>query len=204
MAGGVREHPVWAEAGKLDASPKNFSVWDALKATVQKQAVAHLSSYSTMDEAAKAAMEQIYKPSLDNCVEYGAIIYQNKDGSYSFTTPLKGSSKTPDTINLTEEFDKVPSDAKAVAHVHSHACDWPTHQNERFSDQDIENSHERRGQLMGYMVTPSGAMYKYDPKEQAIHCMGDLAPQVNPAPDEMPHQCPVEKRFYESPWSRTV
>lgn len=204
MAGGVKEHPVWAEAEKLDASPKNFSVWDALKATAQKQEVAHLSSYSTMDEAAKAAMGQIYKPSLDSCVEYGAIIYQNKDGTYSFTSPIKSDLENWDSINLTKEFDKVPPEAKAVAHVHSHACDKPTHENERFSSQDIENSHERRGMLTGYMVTPSGAMYKYDPKEQAIRCIGDLDPKIDPAPDEIPHQCPVEKRIYESPWSMTV
>lgn len=110
--------------------------------------------YRTVDAAGIAAVEDINPTSIKENREYAGVIYQNFDGSYSYTLPMPGTSHTSNSGDA-------PILNKLVGDYHTHAACDPDFDNENFSPSDTIKNSEKN--VPGYLGTPSGAIKKYTP-----------------------------------------
>ena len=126
-----------------------------LPAFVSPVSAAAPKTFTTLDNAAKDWGATYNKLSIDNNKEYGSSIYQNADGTYSYSDPAVGgkASVTP---------APPPAGKTAVGVIHSHAAYDPAIGlgNEHFSPGDIAAA--KAGQLQEYLTTPSGELLLYD------------------------------------------
>lgn len=121
--------------------------------------------YPTQDAAAKDALNDIYGPSVKKDREYGGYIYQNKDGTYSYTKAKKGEQHGISDLG--------PKPSTATADYHSHGAEsGPAYDDENFSPTDKKDN--RNTGLDGYLVTPSGQMKKYDPSSDTVSDIGKV------------------------------
>ena len=113
--------------------------------------------YKSPDEAANHAIEDVNSTSIKEGREYAGRIYQNSDGTYSYTAPNKGtkSGSCP---------GETPADKKNEGYYHTHGSDDPGYDNENFSPED-KNFANNEGKP-GYVGTPSGKTKKYDPPKK--------------------------------------
>ena len=84
--------------------------------TVQKATPPEPTAFRTVDAAAMAAMDKVMQESNRRNLEYGGFIYQNKDGTYSYTTAVPGE---PNNIKM-GNFNKPPGEQQPVAIYHTH------------------------------------------------------------------------------------
>ncbi|MGC1549209.1 MAG: DUF4329 domain-containing protein, partial [Rhodanobacter sp.] len=110
--------------------------------------------YATINEAGVAAVTDILGASIINNQEYAGVVYQNWDGTYSYTAPNPGTENNSDTGDA-------PLFHKEVADYHTHSGDDEGGLAECFSDQDI-NSNNAKGEP-GFLGTPLLAIKRYDP-----------------------------------------
>jgi hypothetical protein len=126
--------------------------------------------YKTRNEAAKAALCEMYQLTKKTGWEWGGKLYQNpKDGCYSYTPLITSESST-----MVETSKAVmPPNVKYRGSFHSHPYLPPPYLPEEFGGQDIfaaeatfhESSPDKRHP--NYLVTPSGNMIRYDPNGRA-------------------------------------
>lgn len=134
--------------------------------------------FKSQDEAAKHVSENINSTSIKENREYGGMIYQNKDGTYGYTTPNKGSLDGVDPGGPSS----VPAGTKAIAYYHTHGGDTPGYDNENFSDVFNPISKERYGDIPyadankidGYLATPKGAFKRYSYLDKKVVDLGKL------------------------------
>lgn len=116
--------------------------------------------YKSPEEAARAALEDIYWMSVLFNREYGGWIYRNEDGTYSYTFPVTG---TIDRVS-TEVLNKTkPKNKKSIVGVyHSHGA-----YDEAYPDSDNLSPEDR---LVGianscavWLITPGGEVVVYTP-----------------------------------------
>ncbi|MDD4910182.1 MAG: DUF4329 domain-containing protein [Candidatus Omnitrophica bacterium] len=110
--------------------------------------------YPTEDAAGKDAVNDINPKSISEGREYGGWVYENPNGTYSYTKPYPGSKAGT-------SLGPRPSGGRVVGDYHTHGANDPGYNNENFSLQDIADN--RRSGTTGYLGTPSGAVKKYEP-----------------------------------------
>lgn len=134
--------------------------------------------FKSQDEAAKHVSKSINTTSIRENREYGGMIYQNKDGTYGYTTPIKGSLDGVDPGGPSS----VPEGTKAIAYYHTHGGDTPGYDNENFSDVFDPISKEHYGDIPyadankidGYLATPKGAFKRYSYVDKKVVDLGKL------------------------------
>jgi hypothetical protein len=119
--------------------------------------------FSSPDAAARAALVEIYGPSMDNNVEYAGNIYRNPDGSYGFSAPATRGSP-----NFSDPSDSlVPEGAVIVGTYHSHAAGDPHTPGTGPSDELFSDENDKMKAALShkdsYLLTPQGNLYKYTP-----------------------------------------
>jgi hypothetical protein len=111
--------------------------------------------YPSGDAAAIQAIRDINPKSIELDQEFGGRIYQNSDGSYSYTAPVPG---TEGSIQIPD----VPGDKQDAGDYHTHGRPDPRFPSyEDFSDRDKHNNDY--DETPGYLGTPSGVIKKYWP-----------------------------------------
>lgn len=128
-------------------------------------------SYDTQDEAAQDAMDDIIDQSINEDREYGGWIYQNDDGTYSYTEPNRGTEHgcSPGVR---------PENGTAYYHTHG-AESGPDYDDENFSPKD--RNYADNNDVDGYVETPSGAIKRYDHDSGSVTGT-ELRPGKNPQP----------------------
>ena len=115
-------------------------------------------SYATVDDAAKDAMEDIHKRSVSSDREYGGALYKKPDGSFSYTEPHRGDSHSVGIRAGCPKFE---------GYYHSHGAEsGPKYNDEQFSKTDKQIAINTG--KPAYVVTPSGAMKKYNPAKRGF------------------------------------
>ena len=121
--------------------------------------------YSTQDEAANDAVNDIVSTSVRQDREYAGWIYRNSDATYSYTPARPGSAHSSDPGF------KPPG---GTAYYHTHGAEsGPRYDDEHFSPNDI--SYGRGHGVDGYLGTPSGEKLKYDDPGGEIGPIDDTA-----------------------------
>lgn len=115
--------------------------------------------YCDPDKAARDAVGDINPQSIKEGKEYGGKIYENDDGTYSYTPPNPGTKDSVDP-------GSVPPGRKDAGTYHTHGSNDPGYDNENFSQDDIDY-FEGSGEP-GYVGTPSGDTKKYDPSTDKV------------------------------------
>jgi len=110
--------------------------------------------YPTQDAAGTDAINDINPASIKEGKEYGGWVYQNSDGTYSYTAPVPG---TKDGLILPPR----PPGKKTTGDYHTHGANDPGYKNEDFSNRD-KSGNDATG-TTGYLGTPSGKIKKYTP-----------------------------------------
>ena len=129
-----------------------------------------IAKYKEQNEAAIQALYEIHLISIIEQREYGGWIYENDDGTFSFTRAVKGNKGDVPT----ELMDSVKPIAgtngvkKVVAFYHSHARK-PLFRGPNFGEKFSGSIKKNDGDIGfvldnkvdGYLVTPSGMYLKY-------------------------------------------
>ena len=140
----------------------------------------HIGEYNTIDEAAIAFGMYINEESIRNSWEYYAVIYRLPNGKYTFHQPETDESIDESDVRrlLTRDsgkfvfcgvdFESIRRNGGikylVVATIHTHGSYSWRHENDIFSENDVENAVERN--LPNYMVNPLGELRVYDPSNE--------------------------------------
>ncbi len=142
----------------IDQEGKQVTVIPEVTIYGQPQSTGAGASFASPDDAARAALAEIDTKSVDDNVEYAGNIYQNKDGSYSFSGPVTlGSNSESDPRH-----SPIPAGATRVATYHSHAGGFHP-SDEFFSGTDKWKAIGAKNS--SYLVTPMGQLLKYTPPD---------------------------------------
>jgi len=136
------------------------------------------TSFKTQHDAAEYVSREINPKSISENREYGGMIYQNEDGTYSYTGPIKGSV---DGVNPGGP-SSVPKGKKPVAYYHTQGGDDPAYDNENFSKIYDPIDKEWYGDIPyadsnkidEYLATPKGKFKYYSYKNNQVEFVGDL------------------------------
>ncbi len=112
-------------------------------------------AYDSPDDAARAALKEIYGPSMDHNAEYAGNIYKLGDRYYFSPPATRGSHDESYASD-----SPVPAGAQIVGTYHSHAAGTEP------SDEVFSHPDETKAVLGGkdsYLLTPRGDMYRYTP-----------------------------------------
>lgn len=112
-------------------------------------------AFSSRDDAAKDALRYICSMSRTADREYGGWIYRRRDGTFSYTPPVRGYKHDADFFQ-----QPIPPGTIQVGSYHSHG-DYSGNDDEEYSYND-----RRAAAHLGtpaYMVPPSGHMKRYNP-----------------------------------------
>lgn len=132
--------------------------------------------YPTADAAAKAACEEANAEAIPENKEYGGMVYQNPDGTYSYTRPNTLDQAAGYNANSA---DPMPPGSQPAGDYHTHG-DYsqdgtptadPSQQDgktngDKFSQPDIDGVGDRQKAnpgYAGYVGTPDGQTKKCDP-----------------------------------------
>ena len=120
--------------------------------------------------AARNILNRVNPRSVDENREYGGYIFQNPDGSYSHTDPVRGG---PASILLPFPEDVIPAGSVGRATYHTHAAFDPRYDNENFSSTDL-NTNRALG-YDGYLGTPAGRFKYHNLATENIITLGRIA-----------------------------
>ncbi len=134
--------------------------------------------FKTQHGAAEYVSRKINQKSISENREYGGMIYQNEDGTYSYTGPIKGSIDGVDPGGPSS----VPKGKKPVAYYHTHGGDDPVYDNENFSNIYDPVDKEWYGDIPyadsnkidGYLATPKGKFKYYSHKNNQVKLISEL------------------------------
>jgi RHS repeat-associated protein len=113
-------------------------------------------SYSTLDAAAIDAINDINETSISEGKEYAGGLYQNSDGTYSYTAPNEGTKDSSSPGRL-------PDGKTNQGSYHTHGANDHGYDNENFSSAD-----QFLSELAGkpaYLGTPGRKIKKYIPEK---------------------------------------
>jgi hypothetical protein len=117
--------------------------------------------FNTQDEAASAALKEIYGPSMRTGYEWTGNIYRNPDNTFSFSPPV--TSRSPDESYPNQS--PVPAGREIVATFHSHGGGsldgFET--DEIFSPDDKLKATLSKDPM--YLLTPRGNLFRYTPAD---------------------------------------
>ena len=129
-------------------------VYDNPLGWVDPSGTAPGDAYPTVDAAGANAVNDINYQSVKENREYAGRVYQNPDGTYSYTPPNPGT-------NDSSVAGPVPPGTTNAGDYHTHGAYDPRYDNEHFSPTDMRGN-EAEGKP-GYLGTPEGIIKKYDP-----------------------------------------
>ena len=110
--------------------------------------------FDSMDSAAVDFAQTYNDDSIRENCEYGSSIYQNPDGTYSYTVPRKGDRMSVKPSCHPRQ--------RSVAVIHTHTNGIPYGEDtDNFSYTDIDNANSDN--IPSYLVLPFGELMKYDP-----------------------------------------
>jgi len=116
--------------------------------------------YQTIDQAATAALDDYISISIQTNREYAGVIYQNWDGTYSYTAANRGSNRDSNAGDAPWFHDEV-----GIYHTHGASEEYKDAEN--FSTPGSEGIGDEglSDELMepNYLETPHLAIKKYDP-----------------------------------------
>lgn len=115
--------------------------------------------YPSADAAGANAVNDINYQSIIENREYAGRVYQNSDGTYSYTSPNAW------TVDRSRP-GPIPPETTNAGSYHTHGGYDPKYDSENFSPADID-LYTREG-ASGYLGTPNGVIKKYDPKTGRI------------------------------------
>lgn len=110
--------------------------------------------YRSADQAATQAILDINPTSIQQNREYAGQVYQNPDGSYSYTPPRPGNENSSNP-------GPVPPGTTGDGTYHTHGSDADGNNYEDFSPTDYANMDSSG--LPGWLGTPKGHIKKYTP-----------------------------------------
>jgi RHS repeat-associated protein len=110
--------------------------------------------YPTVDKAGIQAIRDINAKSISEDREYAGRIFQNPDGSFGYTAPIRGQKKTSD-------FGQCPPGKKNAGQYHTHGKANPAYLDEVFAYPDMWWADQEN--VPSYLGTPSGNIGKYTP-----------------------------------------
>jgi hypothetical protein len=117
--------------------------------------------FPSADQAASAALKEIYGPSMDTGYEWAGNIYRNSDGTYSFSPPV--TSKSTDESYPGQS--PVPTGREIIGTYHSHGGGsldgFET--DELFSPDDKLKATLSKDPM--YLLTPQGNLFRYTPAD---------------------------------------
>jgi len=136
------------------------------------------NTFKTQHEAALHVSKNINQTSINENREYGGMIYQNQDGTFSYTEPKQGTIDGVDPGGPAS----VPEGTKPVAYYHTHGGDDPQYDNENFSNIYDPIDKESYGDIPyadankidGYLATPKGKFKYYSHTNQKVETLGNL------------------------------
>ena len=180
LAGGVSD----AGGGvvTINDSPGSFSLLDSVFIEGASILVAQLygenyeaGQLSPKQEAAFEVSRKAREATLTDPenVEYGGLIYRNRDGTYGATTDLIRGSKDCERgafgcVDVFDALPQVPTGADVVGFYHSHPTNDLLEGFGPFSLDDIrttdrrENPHLELFDINAYVVHPNGNVFEYD------------------------------------------
>ncbi len=122
--------------------------------------------YKKLDCAGRDAVNDILPMTKKDGLEHGGFIYQNPDGSYSYTAPIDG---TPTELPANKFFNiPVPAGTSRSGWYHTHPY-VPGYNGQIFSDGDawtsehLNNSNTHPISGPGILGTPTNVIKKYTP-----------------------------------------
>lgn len=139
LAGGMNSY-LYAEA----APTSTIDIWG----------LAPGDPYRTVDAAGTQAIRDINPRSIREGVEYAGRIYKMPNGSFSYTTPNKGTKAKSD-------FGQCPPGTTNAGQYHTHGSYSPAYHNEVFSNSDMEWAARER--VPSYLGTPNGVIGRFTP-----------------------------------------
>ncbi|MGF1461634.1 MAG: DUF4329 domain-containing protein [Maricaulaceae bacterium] len=139
-------------------------------------------TFATQEEAAVAALNAANPQSITANKEFGGFIYRTTSGRYGYTNPSPGTGDGFDPSSVTP-----PSGTAVVGDYHTHG-DYSTvgadgtpqrisdpsqdqYNSDGFSQADlrgIRNDAAGDPGYRGYLGTPSGSFYEYDPGANTV------------------------------------
>jgi hypothetical protein len=129
-----------------------FNEW-----THHGRAFSNSRKFKTQHAAAIHAL-RINSTSISENREHGGLIYENSDGSYSFTGPIAGKKALMNPLNA-----PAPNGANVTAYYHTHGAYVPKYNSEYFSDgRKGDIPFAKRHKMDGYLATPTGKIKYYD------------------------------------------
>jgi RHS repeat-associated protein len=114
--------------------------------------------YATQNAAGANAVNDINWKSIQNNVEYAGRVYQNPDGTYSYTAPQTQNSPT--------RSDPGPLMPNTVGTYHTHGATMAGYNGEAYSPADVGLSIGEGLNIPGYIAylgTPTGVIKAFDP-----------------------------------------
>jgi Domain of unknown function (DUF4329) len=114
--------------------------------------------YVTQNAAGANAVNDINWKSIQNNVEYAGRVYQNPDGTYSYTAPQTQNSPT--------RSDPGPLMPNTVGTYHTHGATMAGYNGEAYSPADVGLSIGEGLNIPGYIAylgTPTGVIKAFDP-----------------------------------------
>ncbi|HLP96411.1 MAG TPA: DUF4329 domain-containing protein [Saprospiraceae bacterium] len=128
--------------------------------------------FKSPDAAAKDWAATYNHESIADNKERSSAIYKIKDSKgnvlYAYTPAVTGAGASAPDVETT------PPGTQRIADIHSHAAYDVKYDNNNFSPNDkIDNKFDNE---LGYVVTPSGSIQKYDPKTGTITIVATNAP----------------------------
>jgi RHS repeat-associated protein len=137
----IYAYAAWNPISYID--PLGLAVWD---------------SYPTPEAAGIAGACEINGQSIEENTEYAGSVYQNSDGTYSYTPPSPGSENGSSPLNSLPWGGQIPN-----AWYHTHGAYDPSlgAGNYRYSPQDRYFSDITR--KPNYLADPRNNVHRYDP-----------------------------------------
>jgi RHS repeat-associated protein len=113
--------------------------------------------YKTRRQAGVQAIVDILDKSICTHTEYAGALYQNPDGTYSYTKP-RSETKADSSVH----WEDMPKGTRVAGDYHTHGGYDPGYDNENFSPDDMDsNDDEGPTGKPGYLGTPKGAIKIY-------------------------------------------
>jgi type VI secretion system secreted protein VgrG len=130
------------------------------------------TGFASADAAAKAALKEANPKSISANREFGGNVFKDAKGQYGYSAPAKGS-----LAGFSPNPSNIPAGSTLVGDYHTHgnystAAGVATTKandafaSDTFSPQDlsgITNDSAGTSEYKGYLGTPSGTFYKFDP-----------------------------------------
>jgi len=131
------------------------------------------ATHPTQHDAARTAIDLINPTSVIEGREYGGMVYQNADGSYSYTGPIRGTRLGVNPGGPRS----VPSGTTAIAFWHTHGAADVGATDEAFTGTvggNGDKGYASYYKIDAYLGTPAGAFKYYERSTDKVYLLGTV------------------------------